>query len=71
VVLSANYVSFQTVEAEKEIEPDPRHIDSLLNKKKGSQAFEYVLRRRKEIHDLFAESAIGKTVLVDDSDFSE
>jgi hypothetical protein len=68
VVLCRPYVDFPTLEVESLGEADPRKIDSLLNRKKGSEIAECALRRRKEMHDLFLASAVSKTVTLPDGD---
>jgi hypothetical protein len=70
-VLSQTYANFRTDEAEMEIEPDPRQIESLFNRPKGNVTADYALRRRKEIHELFARSSRANSVLTGDPGFSQ
>jgi hypothetical protein len=67
VVLLDPYIEFPIVHIDRTPGPDaPLGIESLLNKKK--EDINFVLRRRKEIHDLFASSVLSKTVILPDED---
>jgi hypothetical protein len=66
VMLADDYLGFQVVEMEMTTWPDPRQIDSLLNRREGSEPIEYALRKRKELNDLFLSSPISKTVIFAD-----
>jgi hypothetical protein len=60
VVLLDAYIDFIVVPADAS---GPLGIDALLNRKKAN----FVIRRRKEFHDLFAASVVSKAVLLADN----
>jgi hypothetical protein len=65
VVLLDPYIGFPIVQMERAPDPGgPLGINSLLNRKK--EVSNFVTRRRKEIHDLFASSVLRKTVILPD-----
>jgi hypothetical protein len=67
VLLLDAYIDFQIVATEKPTNPGgPLGIDSLLNRKKGTVGAEFVMKRRKELNDLFASSVVSKAVLPSD-----
>jgi hypothetical protein len=67
VILLDAYIDFPIVHMDRGPDPGgPLGIDSLLNRKK--EAVSFVMRRRKEIHDLFASSVLSKTVMLPEDD---
>jgi hypothetical protein len=62
VVLLDGYIDFPVVPAERSADlGGPLGIDSLLNRKKADADF--ILRRRKELHNLFTSTVVSKAVL--------
>jgi hypothetical protein len=68
VVLVDTYLDFQVVPAEKPEDSGPVQIVSLLNRRRPHPEFEFIYRRRKEIHDMFISSVASKTVILPEDD---
>jgi hypothetical protein len=67
VMLLHGYIDFPVGPAEQSTDPGgPLGIDSLLNRKKATADADFILRRRKELHDLFASNVVSKAVLSSD-----